>query len=170
MAVVTIEALPQELQELRDRLIAEADERGNAIVTVAEEDGAAGYSFTAGAWRKHGVPEVVVIGLPGHIGPVLLDAYVDRAANGERFEPGVLYEDFFEGVPLVFEHVAKTYYAQFFGSAFVLYPDGEFPAVQIIVPTPDGHWPWDTAAPEGFAQWQPVLTESGLPESWTPAQ
>ncbi|MGH3519548.1 MAG: DUF4262 domain-containing protein [Haloechinothrix sp.] len=170
MAAVTTDVFPQDIQELRDSLLAEAEERGNAIVTVAEEDGAAGYSFTACAWRKHGIPEAVVIGLPGALGPVLLDAYVDRAANGEQFEPGVRYADFFDGVPLTFEHVAKPYYAQFFGSAFAIYPDGDFPAVQIIVPTPDGHWPWSAHAPEGFAHWQPILTESGLPESWCPGQ
>lgn len=167
---MTAETLSPEHQQLRDSLIAQADERGNAIVTVAEEEGAAGFSFTAGAWRKYGIAEAVVIGLPGPMGPVLLDAYVDRAANGERFEFGVLYDDFFEGVPLTFERVAKPYYPSYFGSAFLLYPDGDFPAVQIIVPTPDGHWPWEPSAPEGFALWQPVLTESGLPDSWRPAR
>lgn len=166
MTPVTSEALTPELQQLRESLIAEADTRGNAVVSVAPDERGAGFSFTAGAYRKYGIPEAVVIGLPQHLGPVLLDAYVDRAANGERFEPGVLYEDFFEGVPLTFEHVARPHYPTYLGSAFVLYPDGNFPAVQIIVPTPDGHWPWQESAPEGFAQWQPVLTESGVPESW----
>ena len=55
-----------------------------------------------------------------------------------------------------------------FGSAFLVYPDGEFPALQIVVATPEGKWPWDADAPEGFAEWQPVLTDSGRPETWTP--
>lgn len=166
MAAVSAEALTPDLQALRDSLIAEAEKRGNAIVSVPGEGAEAPYSFTAGAYRKYGIPEAVVIGLPRQLAPVLLDAYVDRAANGEEFEPGVLYEDFFEGVPLTFEHVAKPYLPAFFGTAFVLYPDGEFPAVQIIVPTPEGQWPWEDSAPEGFDRWQPILTESGVPESW----
>ncbi|MPY85821.1 MAG: DUF4262 domain-containing protein, partial [Actinophytocola sp.] len=110
-----------------------------------------------------GVAEAVVVGLPDELATVLLDAYVDRAAMGEEFVPGALYEDFFDGVPIAFEPVAKDHYPAFFGSAFLLYPDGDFPALQIIVPTPEGSWPWDSDAPEGFAQWQPVLTESGRP-------
>lgn len=137
---------------------------------AVKPDGAVGgYCFTVGAWRTHGVPEAVVVGLPEQFATVLLDAYVDRAATGHRFEPGKLYGDFFDGMPITFEHVAKPYYPMFFGSAFLLYPDGAFPALQIIVPTPDGHWPWDADAPEGFAQWQPVLTQSGLPESFRPS-
>jgi hypothetical protein len=40
--------------------------------------------------------------------------------------------------------------------------------VQLIVATPQGAWPWQADAPAGFADWQPVLTISGNPESWTP--
>jgi hypothetical protein len=36
------------------------------------------------------------------------------------------------------------------------------------VPTATGKWPWQADAPPGFGAWQPVLTRSGRPESWTP--
>lgn len=168
MSRVTSETLAPEDQKLREWIIAEGEQRGNAVIQVAADADGAGYCFTAGAWWLHGVPEAVVIGLPESIGPVLLDAYVDRAATGEPFECGELYEDFFEGVPLTLEEVAPEYYPEFFGSAFLLYPDGDFPAVQLIVATPEQQWPWEADAPEGFAEWQPILTESGVPESWTP--
>jgi len=69
---------------------------------------------------------------------------------------------------VVAERVARGHYPEFLGSALLLYPNGDFPAVQLIVGTPDGDWPWQASAPAGFARWQPVLTESGAPESWTP--
>lgn len=168
MSAVTTEALSPEHVELRDWLVQEAETRGNAVMTVAPEGSSGGYCFTVGAWRTHGVPEAVVIGLPEEFACVLLDAYVDRAANGERFEVGELYHDIFENIPITFEEVARGHYPPYFGACFLLYPDGNFPAVQIIVPTPDGHWPWSGSAPSGFGLWQRVLTESGLPESWTP--
>ncbi|EHR51623.1 hypothetical protein SacmaDRAFT_3398 [Saccharomonospora marina XMU15] len=155
-------------QQLREWIVAQAQQRGNAVIAVPPDDNGAGYAFTVCAWAMHEVPEAVVVGLPTQLATVLLDAYVDRAATGERFQPGALYHDFFEGVPVTFEKVAPGHYPEFFGSAFLVYPEGDFPALQIVVPTPDGHWPWDEAAPEGFAQWQPVLTVSGAPESWTP--
>ncbi|PXY23693.1 DUF4262 domain-containing protein [Prauserella sp. PE36] len=169
MAAVTPETVADDnAQELREWIVAQAEKRGNAVITVAADGNGAGYAFTVCAWAMHEVPEAVVVGLPAEFASVLLDAYVDRAAAGEKFEFGKLYNDFFEGVPVTFEQVAPGHYPEFFGSAFLVYPDGDFPAVQIIVPTPAGHWPWQESAPEGFAAWQPVLTMTGRPESWTP--
>jgi len=170
MAAVTTETevITDEDQQLIAWIEAQAQARGNAVISVSDDDNGAGYCFTACAWALHGVPEAVVVGLPAHMGPVLLDAYVDRAAAGFVFEIGKQYDDFFEGAPVVFERVAKGHYLEYFGSAFLVYPEGDFPAVQLIVATPDGHWPWSADAPEGFAQWQPVLTASGDPENWTP--
>jgi hypothetical protein len=146
----------------------QAEEYGNAVVEVAADQHGAGYVFSVGAWRRFGVPEAVVIGLPDGMGRVLINAYVGRASHGERFVPGQVYHDFFAGAPVVIERVAQGHYPEFFGSALLLYPTGDFPAVQLIVATPQGGWPWQPDAPAGFADWQPVLTESGYPESWTP--
>ncbi|MGH3433917.1 MAG: DUF4262 domain-containing protein [Thermocrispum sp.] len=169
MSAVTVDtaaaALTPEELELKNWLLEQAETRGNAVLGVAPGDGVGNFSFTAGAWRTHGVPEAVVIGLPNPLGSVLLDAYVDRAATGEEFRYGQLYDDFFNGVPVLFQEVAKPFYPQYFGSAFLLYPDGAFPAVQLIVPTPEGQWPWSAGAPDGFLRWQPVLTDSGLPQT-----
>jgi hypothetical protein len=164
---VTTDAMTAEDQQLVDWIETQARARGNAVISVPGDDNGAGYCFTACAWVLHSVPEAVVVGLPEQMGPVLLDAYVDRAAAGFEFEVGKRYEDFFDGVPVVFEWVAKGHYLEYFGSAFLIYPDGDFPALQLIVATPEGLWPWDANAPEGFAEWQPVLTASGVPESWT---
>jgi hypothetical protein len=165
---VNPEELTDEELALRERLIAEADERGNAIVEVAGDEYSGPYTFSVGAWRRFGVPEAVVIGLPEGMGATLVNNYVRRAAAGERFVTGVRYKDFFKGVPVVFERVYKGWYIEYFGSAFLVHPKGDFPAVQLIVPSEDVIWPWHPHAPEGFARWQPILTESGKPESWTP--
>lgn len=166
MTADTATHIPAEYQELHDWLVEQADTRGNAVLSVGPSDGIGNYCFTAGAWRTHRVAEAVVIGLPTQLATVLLDAYVDRAAMGERFEVGRAYDDFFDGIPVTFQPVAKPHYLEFFGSAFLLYPKGDFPALQIVVPTPDGHWPWDPDAPEGFARWQPLLTASHGPEGF----
>jgi hypothetical protein len=168
MSPVTTETLAPEDQDLLEWIVAEAERRGNAVISVPGDDKGSGYCFTACVWAMHEVPEAVVVGLPEQMAHVLLDAYVDRAATGAAFAPGQIYEDFFDGVPVTVERVHPGHYPEFFGSAFLVYPDGDFAAVQIIVASTDRKWPWDADAPEGFAAWQPVLTESGRPESWTP--
>jgi hypothetical protein len=155
-------------KQFRAWLLAQAEEHGTAVVQVAGESGSAPYAFTVGAWRRFGVAEAVVVGLPPEMSQVLLTAYVDLAKAGTRFRAGAIHDGFFDGVPVAFERVAKGWYPEYLGSAFLLYAKGDFAALQIIVPTPHGQWPWSPDAPDGFRAWQPVLTESGLPESWTP--
>jgi uncharacterized protein DUF4262 len=155
-------------EQFRRWLLDEAEQRGNAIVQVAGGRDYAPYAFTVGAWRRFGVAEAVVVGLPAEMSQVLLSAYVTRASEGERFLAGTVYDGFFQGVPVVFEKVAKAWYKEYLGSAFLLYAKGDFAALQIIVPTPQGHWPWAPDAPTGFRAWQKVLTVSGRPETWTP--
>jgi hypothetical protein len=163
-----IDGFSAEEEDLRQWLLDQADEHGNAIIEVPRDKYGAGYVFSVGAWRRFGVAEAVVIGLPEGMGRVLVNAYVRRASAGERFIIGKPYDDFFDTAQVVVERVAKGHYPEFFGSALLLYPNADFPAVQLIVATPDGDWPWQPTAPAGFAEWQPVLTVSGNPESWTP--
>src|SRR5690606_9242027 len=126
------------------------------IVEVAGDELGAPYTFTVGAWQELGVPAAVVIGLPEGMGRVLVDAYVQYTAKaGAELVPGQLYHDFFHGIPVTVEKVAKGHYLEFFGSAFLLYRPCDFPAVQLIVPTPEGVWPWQPDAPSGFDIWQP---------------
>jgi hypothetical protein len=165
---VTSPALSPEDLKLRAWLLEQAERFGCAVVTVPQDEEGAPYAFSVGAWRRFGVAEAVVVGLEPQMSEVLIRAYVDRASKGERFVPGKLYDDFFEGVPVTFEKVFRGFYPEFFGSAFLLYAKGDFAAVQIVVPTPQGHWPWSPNAPDGFWDWQLLLTESGAPESWVP--
>ncbi|WP_199440109.1 DUF4262 domain-containing protein [Umezawaea beigongshangensis] len=168
MGTVSSEALSRQDQELRAWLLEQAERRGHAVVAVPQDAEGAPYAFSVGAWRRFGVAEAVVVGLEAPMADVLIRAYVDRASKGERFVPGQLYFDFFDGVPVTFERVFKGFYPEFLGSAFLLHGKGDFAAVQIVVPTPQGQWPWQPTAPPGFADWQLLLTESGRPESWTP--
>jgi hypothetical protein len=163
-----LEDLSDGEERLRQWLLEQGERHGYAIVEVGEDEHGAPYVFSVGAWRRLGVPEAVVVGLPGTMGRALIDTYIRRATAGERFMPGHIHHDFFDGVPVLTERVARGHYPEFFGSALLVYPTGDFPAVQLVVATHDGAWPWDRHAPEGFADWQPVLTVSGFPESWVP--
>lgn len=165
---MALDGVTAEDNNLREWLLRTADEDGHAVVEIAGDENGAPYAFSVGAWRRFGAPEAVVIGLPVDMARPLIDLYVHRAASGERFFPGLPYLDFFEGVPVVVERIHRAYYPEYLGSAFLLYPSGEFAALQLIVATPRGHWPWSPDAPAGFARWQPVLTDSGRPESWRP--
>ncbi|MFD0487085.1 uncharacterized protein DUF4262 [Saccharopolyspora erythraea NRRL 2338] len=155
-------------ERLRSWLVNTAERDGAAVMHVAGDEHGAPYAFSVGAWRRFGKPEAVTIGLPKDVAHSVINTYVRRAAGGERFKPGQLYDGFLDGCWMTVEKVAKQHYPEFLGSAFLVYGDGDFPAVQLIAATPDGKFPWHDDAPGGFAEYQPVLTASGAPENWTP--
>src|ERR1043165_7501734 len=97
--VAVPEPLNPEEQRFRDWLLRETDVHGCAVIEVPPDEEGAGYTFSVGAWRRFGVAEAVVLGLPEGMGPVMINAYLDRAKSGERFLPGQLYDEFFDGVP-----------------------------------------------------------------------
>ncbi len=167
MGAVPTTDVPAEYQNLRTWLLAQAEEHGTAVVQVAEDDDLAPYAFTVGAWRRFGVAEAVVVGMPAEMSEVLLRAYVSRSREGVRFGPHV-YDGFFQGVDVAFEQVAKGWYPEFLGSAFLLYAKGDSPALQIIVPTPDGYC-LRGRRPSGFAKWQQILTEAACRRAGRPA-
>ena len=161
-------AVAETEQALRKWLINTSEQHGAAVMHVAGDETGAPYAFSVGAWRRFGRPEVVAIGLPKEVGHAVINTYVQRAGAGETFVPGQLYDEFLQGCPITIEKIAKMHYPEYLGSAFAVYAGAGFPALQLIAATPEGNFPWQPDAPEGFAEYQPVLTESGEPESWTP--
>lgn len=156
-------------ESLRKWMVNTAEQHGAAVMHVAGDDSGPAYAFSVGAWRRFGKPEVVVIGLPQEVAHSVVNTYVQRVGQGERLQPGQLYEGFLQGCPVTFEKVALQHYPEYLGSAFLVYNGPDFPAVQLIVSSPDdAKFPWQPDAPGGFREYQPVLTDSGLPESWTP--
>ncbi|WP_019853634.1 DUF4262 domain-containing protein [Actinopolyspora mortivallis] len=160
---------PDAPDQMRDRLLRTAERHGAAVVHVDEEEQHPPYAFSAGVWRRFGKPEVVVIGLPPEVAHAVVNTYTARAARGERFVPGRLYEGFLAEQPVTFERVCGAHYPQYLGSAVLLHDGDDFPALQMVLPEPrTGLLPWSEGASEEFREYQPVLTDSGLPESWTP--
>ena len=137
-------------EQLRKWLVDTSEEHGAAVLHVAADDKGAGYAFSVGAWRRFGRPELVVIGLPREVAHAVVNTYVQRIAARERFAPGRLYEGFLEEVPVTFEKVAKVHYPEYLGSAFAVYRDGDFPALQLVLPSPEGAFPWQPEAPPGL--------------------
>lgn len=163
--------LSEDDENLRRWLLGTADEHGAAVLHIEGDGDNAPFAFSVGVWRRFARPELVVIGLPREVAQAVINTYVQRVRDGERFEPGVLYRGFLGECPVTVERVAGRYYPEYFGSAFLVYGGDDFPALQMVVSLPEVHvFPWQPDAPEGFADYQPVLTGSGRPESWAPGR
>ncbi|MBP2478156.1 hypothetical protein JOF53_007028 [Crossiella equi] len=159
-------------QERRGLLKRVAEEDFAAVAVAAERDPVTGLAvpgchYTVGLWALRRTPELIVVGAPDRHAKDLLRRYTERAAAGEEFLPGVLYDGYVEGYRVTFERVAPGQLRGWFGQAGALYPDWDFPALQLLWPKHDHTWPWDRLCWR-FHTHQPVLTASGAPESWLP--
>jgi hypothetical protein len=77
--------------------------------------------------------------------------------EGERFVAGSKSEEFLDGFSVQFCRVDKAYYEEYLGWNIWLYGGNTFETLQIVYPTTDGVWPWESAASDWFRTWQPVL-------------
>lgn len=160
-------------EDIRRDLLKHVAEHDYATIAVAADHDqltglrVPGCHYTLGLWALRETPEVIVIGAPDHHGRDLVRQYAERTAAGERFAPGYRYDGFIDGYQVTFEQVAQQHYPDWLTSAGALYPDADFPTLQLLWPKHDHAWPWQTGCYR-FRRAQPVLTASGAPESWLP--
>jgi hypothetical protein len=149
------------------RRIAEHDFTMVSVRAERARDGSwlsPGFVYSVGLWGFHRAPELIVVGAPRKHGVELVEKYSRFVKGGRRFEPGGPYPDFLPGVGVLLELVAPALYREWFASAFDFYPQGEFPAYQLLWPDRDGAWPWESRWQRHIVA-QPVLTATGRPQS-----
>src|SRR5438105_2500758 len=106
----------QTLEDFRRELLADVARDDFSVVGVeAEHSQSTGelvepsFVYSVGLWCMRKLPELVVMGVPpGERKPVEL--YLQRMSHGERFSPGVPYDGFVRGRPVIFERVAPALY------------------------------------------------------------
>jgi hypothetical protein len=109
--------------------------------------------------KSSGAPEVMVIGLKQPIAHFVVDEYNRRVGAGERFVPGARYDGFLDGFQVQLEVVAPKHFDEYLGWDKWLYGGKNFEALQIIYPTTNGVWPWESGASDWFRQRQPILSQ-----------
>jgi Domain of unknown function (DUF4262) len=97
-----------------------------------------GFMYSVG-FLEHEQPEMLIMGLPTQMMHTMLWSFYDRIAEGERFEAGERVSQIIrdydvelrampaDGIPL---NVARSYYDL-----------DELPALHVVWPDPDGHYP-----------------------------
>lgn len=99
------------------------------------------FSYSIG-FQEHEHPELIVVGLSPNVAHFIIAAFYERVAAGEKFKDGELVEDILDddyivkmqalppdGVPL---NMARRYYGT-----------DELPALQVVWPDREGHFPGD---------------------------
>jgi hypothetical protein len=133
------------------------------IAVPYSKDGAA-FNYSIGLLENFNHPEIIVTGLPVHIGHIFLNTFREFIKDGNSIEPEKIYTDFSVGnLPLIFKKVDEQFHAEYLGYGKDYYRTFEpelfekFSALQMIWCDKAGLFPWQDNY--GFPQKaQPLLT------------
>lgn len=127
-------------------------------VLAAADGSSPSFSYSIGLEDSAGVPDVIALGENAQIGKSMIDAYQEFALSGLRFEPGRLYPGFLGGGFEVYvEPVTLNAVVDFMLGCVRWYGERPWRAVQIVYPSVQGVWSWETRAPEWLVKGQPML-------------
>lgn len=118
------------------------------------------YTYTVGIGRIWDAADLVVIGQPHPDAHRLLHHYNRLIREGQRFETGQMLSGFLKGQQCVLREVHESHKAALFEWNTWL-NDGRttFPMLQLVYPTVEGIWPWDSLANDWLRRHQPLLSQ-----------
>ncbi|RWB06721.1 DUF4262 domain-containing protein [Mesorhizobium sp.] len=139
------------------KALADIEAYGCHILHVLEEGDDPPFTYSVGIEHNFKAPELIVIGLKPEISQFIINEYCSRVRSGEVFQPGQRSSGFIEGFDCQFGAVHIEHYREHFGWDLWFYDGLNFGVLQLIYPTVDGIWPWQTEASDWFRTWQPLL-------------
>jgi len=117
---------------------------GCHIIHVLEDETGPRFSYSIGIEKTLHIPELLVTGLAQDTAHWIINEYNTRVRNGESFEPDIMYAGFLDGFDVTFKPVMKKHYDEYFGWATWFYRNEDFRVYQLIWPSTQGIWPWDS--------------------------
>ncbi len=149
------------MNEQDKKVLADIEEFGCHVLNVIEDEDEPSFTYSIGINKKQNRPDIVILGLKNELAHSMANDYKNRLLNGEVFEPGKLYQDFLGDFDVCFINVAKKHFKEYFGWGLWLHDGDDFEVMQMVWPTTEGVWPWDSGKSEFYAWAQPILNESG---------
>ena len=133
-------------------------EYGCHIIHVLSGDNSPPFSYSIGIWKTSRRPELIVIGMAHKYAQEIINEYNRRARLGEDMQDGQLLGDLVEGdFDCLLRRVDEKYFADYMGWNRWFYQGNEFPALQLILPTTSGLWPWELDVSSATRKAQPIL-------------
>jgi hypothetical protein len=115
------------------------------------------FAYSTGLFNSFNHPEVILLGLPLRSCAGIVDKIGTKVKDGKRYEPGPVYTDIVEDVPLAFKEVHRSRYSDYVGRALWFYENDPFPLIQCFWPDDDVRFPFDAGCGEFPKRLQPLL-------------
>ena len=141
------------------RMQADIATYGWHVIEVFEDDEGPGFAFTIGLHKRFEHPELIVFGLPLDTMHLMLNAAGEAVRAGHVFTAGQTSDAILNGYDCTFRPVPHRHYEAYLGSARWYYEGDDFPALQLIWPDREHHYPWAAPADAWIRSAQPVLAD-----------
>ncbi len=139
------------------KTLADIEQYGCHVLHVMAEGALPPFSYSVGIEKTSHAPELVIIGLKQPLAHALVNEYNRRVRAGEPFAAGQVVSGFLQDFDCRLRSVHPSHYREYFGCALRFYQGPAFRVLQLVYPTVEGIWPWDSAATDWFRSWQPLL-------------
>ena len=127
---------------------------------IVYEHGTASFpplAYSIGIEKTTKFPDLIVTGMDKDTAHFLINEYLYRIKDGEKFEPGKFYEDFLEDAKITFKAIDKKFYKSRFSHALWYYEGDDFTMHHLIWPDHDGVYPWEKKATKEYRALMPPL-------------
>ncbi|MEZ9300514.1 DUF4262 domain-containing protein [Vibrio splendidus] len=137
------------------------EEFGCHVLSIMEDEQGPEFTYSIGIKQKQDKADLIVVGLKAELAHPIVNDYKDRLLAGESFETGKFYSDFLGNFDVCFVEVDKSHYEEYLGWGLWLNDGDDFKVLQLVWPTTDGVWPWDSQKSDYYTWAQPILNQSG---------
>lgn len=146
------------MNEAEKKIVADIEEFGCHITSVFDSTGESpSFTYSTGISKSLDAAELIIIGLPNKLASSVVNNYMRRIREGEKFEVEKFYPDFLANFDITFGSVSAKSKEEFLLSSCWFY-EKKFEALQLVFPNTSGVWPWDAKADEDFHAIQPCLS------------
>lgn len=145
------------MDKREEKALKDIDEYGCHILHVMGDEENPRFSYSIGIFKRTRHPEIIVTGVKQELANWLINEYNERIKAGETFDSNVFYKDFLENFDVTFKEVELKHYSEYFGWGNWYYKGNDFKALQLIYPSTNGIWPWDSKAKDEFTWFIPKL-------------
>ena len=150
------------MDERDQKALDDIENFGFHVINVMEGEDSPQFTYSIGINQKQGMPDLIVIGLKHKLAHSIINNYKDRLLAGESFENGKFYSDFLGEFDVTFIEVHQKHYKEYLGWGLWLNNGDNFKMLQLVWPTTDGVWPWDSEKSDFYKWAQPILNENGV--------
>jgi len=130
-------------RETEARIKQDVAEYGYHMGLIADDGYQPGFAYTIGLWETYQHPEVIIIGLRQEAMVGILTNLGQEISKGKRYEAGATYEGVIDRYEITSVSVNPDNYPYYMGYGMWYYKGRDYPAVQLVWPDLEAHWPWE---------------------------